>query len=58
MTKKAVEYIWKITVNGNLDKDPYALNMAAYALALAKSDKVFDVLKRRDYLRVQEGTFK
>lgn len=58
MTKKAVEYIWKVTMNGDLDKDPYSLNLAAYALALAKSDKIFEVLRRRDDLLVYEGNFK
>ena len=55
LTKKSVEYIEKVTLKGDLDKDPYSLNLAAYALTLAKSDKVFEVLKRRDQLMVHEG---
>lgn len=58
MTKKAIEYIWKVTMKGNLDKDSYSLNVAAYALALAKSNKLYEVLKKRDSLMVFEGTFK
>lgn len=55
MTNKSVEYIWKVIVKGELDKDSYSLNLAAYALTLAKCDKVFEVLKRRDQLMVREG---
>ena len=58
VTKKSVEYIVKVTLKGDLDKDSYSLNLAAYALALAKSDKIFEVLKRRDHLMVHEGIFK
>ena len=58
MTKKSVEYVEIVTLKGDLDKDPYSLNLASYALTLAKSDKVFEVLRRRDKLMVHEGTFK
>lgn len=57
VTRKSVQYIWKTTMKGDLDKDPYSLNIAAYALTLAKCDKVFEVLKRRDLLKIHEGTF-
>ena len=58
MTNKSVEYVWKVTLKGDLDKDPYSLNVAAYALTLARNDKIFEVLRRRDLLIVHEGMFK
>ena len=57
MTKKSVEYIEKVILKGDLDKDSYSLNIAAYALTLARSEKIFEVLRRRDRLMIHEGTF-
>ena len=53
---RSVEYIQKVILKGNLDKDSYSLNLGAYALTLARSDFVFDVLRKRDKLMVHEGT--
>ena len=55
MTKKSVEYVWKVILKGGLDKDPYSLGIAAYALTLAKSDQIYELLRKRDLLKVQEG---
>ena len=56
VTMRSVEYIQKVILKGNLDKDSYSLNLGAYALTLARSDFVFDVLRKRDKLMVHEGT--
>ena len=58
MTKKSVENIEKVTLKGDLYKDSYSLNIAAFALTLARSEKVFEVLRRRDRLMIHESTFK
>ena len=54
---KSVEYIEETILMGVFDEDPYSLNVAAFALAVAKRNQIFQVLGRRDRLMVHEGTY-
>ena len=52
---KSMKFLEEALAAKEVAVDAYLLNIGAYALVLGRSDKVHEVLEKRDKLVIEEG---
>ena len=55
--EKSRNFIESLVASHEISNDAFAINVAAYSLVLARSDKINEVFRKRDLLAVVRGIF-